>query len=349
MAPIRVCDNGGWTDTWFAGRGAVFHIAVTPCVDVHARVIPRHERAHAVVLDLLNYDDRYAFDPASPPGRHPLLEAVVGDMRLPDESTVEISVHSRMPPGSATGTSAAVAVALIGAVDALTAGRMTRHEIARAAHRVEVDVLGSESGIQDHLCAAYGGVNFLEIAPYPRARVTQLQLSRATLAELEARLMLVYLGQSHVSSEMHRQVIAKLTTQESDSGRLLDELRAAAVDARDAVLASDFVALGAALRRNCEAQSRLHPDLVGSRALTAIGVAATQGALGWKVNGAGGEGGSVSLLCGRGAGARRDLEAALGAADPSFQVIPTTLNSSGLSVRTRPSGSEGQGKPPRAC
>ena len=21
VAPIRVCDNGGWTDTWFAERG----------------------------------------------------------------------------------------------------------------------------------------------------------------------------------------------------------------------------------------------------------------------------------------------------------------------------------------
>ena len=27
-APIRVCDIGGWTDTWFATHGAIFNIAV---------------------------------------------------------------------------------------------------------------------------------------------------------------------------------------------------------------------------------------------------------------------------------------------------------------------------------
>ena len=28
VAPIRICDNGGWTDTWFAGRGKVFNICL---------------------------------------------------------------------------------------------------------------------------------------------------------------------------------------------------------------------------------------------------------------------------------------------------------------------------------
>ena len=33
-APIRIADAGGWTDTWFARYGAVFHIAVRPCAEV---------------------------------------------------------------------------------------------------------------------------------------------------------------------------------------------------------------------------------------------------------------------------------------------------------------------------
>ena len=28
VAPMRICDNGGWTDTWFARYGKVFNIAV---------------------------------------------------------------------------------------------------------------------------------------------------------------------------------------------------------------------------------------------------------------------------------------------------------------------------------
>ena len=35
MAPARVCDFGGWTDTWFAKHGRVMNIAV----DLYAKVI----------------------------------------------------------------------------------------------------------------------------------------------------------------------------------------------------------------------------------------------------------------------------------------------------------------------
>src|SRR6476660_2833120 len=34
IAPIRICDNGGWTDTWFAVHGKVLNIAVQPSVYV---------------------------------------------------------------------------------------------------------------------------------------------------------------------------------------------------------------------------------------------------------------------------------------------------------------------------
>ena len=34
VAPIRICDNGGWTDTWFAGYGSIFNIGVYPYAEV---------------------------------------------------------------------------------------------------------------------------------------------------------------------------------------------------------------------------------------------------------------------------------------------------------------------------
>ena len=39
-APVRICDCGGWTDTWFARRGAVLHIAIWPGVTVRASATP---------------------------------------------------------------------------------------------------------------------------------------------------------------------------------------------------------------------------------------------------------------------------------------------------------------------
>ena len=40
VAPIRICDNGGWTDTWFAQHGAIFNIGVYPYAEVQIEVGP---------------------------------------------------------------------------------------------------------------------------------------------------------------------------------------------------------------------------------------------------------------------------------------------------------------------
>jgi D-glycero-alpha-D-manno-heptose-7-phosphate kinase len=333
-APIRICDNGGWTDTWFAGHGAVCNIAVSPFVEVEVRVHPIGAIPHRVGLDVENYGDRYGFDPSASPGRHPLLEATIAEIGLPDDASVELTISSEAPAGCSTGTSAAATVALIGALDALTPGRMTPHEVADAAHRIEVDRLGIQSGVQDQLCAAYGGINFIEIRAYPHASVTQLSVPDALWSELDQRLVLIFLGRAHVSSDVHDRVIAGLERGGERSPHL-DALRRAARDARDALDAADLVALGQAMVANTEAQRRLHPDLVGKAAQTAIDVAAANGAWGWKVNGAGGEGGSLTVLRGGDPEEKPRLLGALQEADPLFQCVPTQLSRDGLRIWER--------------
>jgi D-glycero-alpha-D-manno-heptose-7-phosphate kinase len=331
IAPIRICDIGGWTDTWFAGHGNVFNIAVSPHVKVHIAVHAIGMPANRIVLDAENYGDRYAFAPGELPGRHPLLEAAVDDIGLPDEISVEINVASAAPAGSSTGTSAAATVALIAALDALTPGRMTPHELACAAHRIEVERLGMQSGIQDQLCAAYGGVNYIEMSSYPHASVSQIPLSEDDREELERRLVLVFLGRGHVSSDVHDRVIARLEGQGATSPEL-EALRRAARDARDAMYAADLPALGRAMIENTDAQRRLHDDLVGSDAQTVIDIARVNGGLGWKVNGAGGEGGTITLLCAADVEVKRRLLGTLREASPEFEIVPTRLSRHGVRI-----------------
>lgn len=240
-------------------------------------------------------------------------------------------MSSAVPAGCSTGTSAATVVALIGALDALTPGRVTAPEVAAAAHRVETERLGAQSGVQDQLCAAYGGINFIEVAAYPHATVTPLPVPDPVWRELERRLVLVYLGHAHVSSEVHDRVIATLAG-EGQSSPQLERLRRAARAARDAVCAGDLAALGRAMRDNTDAQHNLHASLVSEEADGLFELARAHGALGWKVNGAGGEGGSVTLLCGPDARAQARLLSAIRDADARSQVIPTSLSRDGLRV-----------------
>ena len=211
---------------------------------------------------------------------------------------------------------------------------MTPKETAQKAHRVETELLEGQSGIQDQLCAAFGGINFIEMYIYPHADVHQLQVPKELEWELEKRLHLISVGKSHRSSEIHEMVIETLE-EEGPGSRKLEDLRATAVDSREALLAGDLPALGKAMINNLEAQKRLHPDLVAIDAEKIFKIAETHGALGWKVNGAGGEGGSITILAGPIAKSNRDMARAIEAASPRYKNIPIALSPEGVRVWRR--------------
>jgi D-glycero-alpha-D-manno-heptose-7-phosphate kinase len=336
VAPIRICDNGGWTDTWFAGHGRIFNIGVYPYVEVQVAVHPADRLEQRILIHAENFGDRYVVSTARRAnsgewGPHPLLEAAIEFMRLPENLALEVTIFSQAPAGASTGTSAAVSVALIGALDQLTPGRMTPHEIALAAQRIETEMLHQQCGIQDQLCSAYGGISYIEMNQYPHASVSPINIPNATWWELERRLVLIYLGNAHNSSQVHEMVIQGLEDAGPDCPQL-EALRQTAPRSRDALYSGDFQALAQAMIENTEAQRFLHPALVSSDAERVIKIARQHGAIGWKVNGAGGQGGSLTLLCGPRSAARRAMIAEIEAEKPAFRNIPIYLSRSGLRV-----------------
>ena len=321
-APVRICDIGGWTDTWFAGHGAVFHIAVTPYVEVKITVSPK-ETEKRVTIRLGNYNETYSLDPGNIVyDKHPLIEASIDSVEIPHDISLEIDIFSKAPSGASVGTSAAVCVALIGALDALTPGRLAPQKIAALAHRVEAEKLGLQSGIQDQICSAYGGINFIHMHAYPHADVTHLDVPQSLRRELEKRLALIFIGTPHNSSDVHEMVIADLG---EDAGRdsRLEQLRKLAAEARDAVIAGDLDALGRAMTRSTDVQRMLHPGLVCEKFEELIEIARSFGVSGCKVNGAGGDGGSITIL---GDGDRKKKKTLLHALEEKgYHSIPVIL------------------------
>jgi D-glycero-alpha-D-manno-heptose-7-phosphate kinase len=82
----------------------------------------------------------------------------------------------------------------------------------------------------------------------------------------------------------------------------------------------------------------LHPDLIGVDHRRAIAVAEAMGAIGWKVNGAGGDGGSLTVVSPEGGAA--DLRRAFAEADARWQVLDLEPCAGGVTVVRR------QGPPP---
>lgn len=328
-APTRVCDIGGWTDTWFARYGNIFSMAVYPGAEVQIKCFKTRDEPF-IRVHLENFGDSYVLRPNHISyGPHPLIDAAIESVSLPDDMSFEINVFSSMPPGASTGTSGAISVAIIGGLDALTAGRLSAAETARTAHEVETVKLGRQGGIQDQLASAYGGINYIEMRQYPYVTVSPIAIPEHVWWELEHRLLLVYIGAPHNSSKVHQKVIERLGADASENP-LFHALRHLAREAKDAVYAGDFSGLGRIMNENTEIQRCLHKDLVSPSLEDVISISRDFGALGCKVNGAGGDGGTVTVLTGRDMSEKRMLARVLN--EKGYQVIPISLARHGLRI-----------------
>jgi galactokinase/mevalonate kinase-like predicted kinase len=126
-------------------------------------------------------------------------------------------------------------------------------------------------------------------------------------------------------------VVRELESTGPDAPKLRP-LRLTAEKSKDALYAGDLAVLGRVMIENTEAQAGLHPALIGPDHWRIIEIARCYGAHGWKVNGAEGAGGSVTLLSPPDAGSKRAMLRAITEEDPKYRNIPIYLSRFGLRV-----------------
>ena len=330
-APMRTADVGGWTDTWFARVGVVCNVALGRRTEVRLRT--DRSGSPDVRLHVELTGDRYDVDVAkgaSQPGRHPMLEQALVTLPPPPGTTVEVGAdHSE---GSGLGGSASVVVALVAALSAARNEGRGPMDIARLAHQCETGA-GREAGVQDHVAAAFGGVSAIDVA-YPEATRTAIHLGGAVQSALGRRLLTVVFGTAHSSTEVHREVIERMAL--TSTRVALDEVRAAARLAIDALRRGDLHEYGRALTNNHEALRSMHPGTISHDVDELAALASRHGATGWKVNGAGGAGGSMAVLASADPVARAALVAAI-AARPPWSIIDAPLDPDGVRTEWTPS------------
>ncbi len=330
VAPTRICDVGGWTDTHFSHHGAVFNIAIYPYVEVQLHPMTPGESDGQLIISTENYGTSYTLNPENIVyDKHPLIEAAIKCMALPPDLALKINVFSYAPPGASMGTSAAVSVALIGALGALTGKKLTPQKIAALAHSIETKELGLECGVQDQLASTHGGINLIEISAFPKATTTPVAVTDDIWWELEHRLVLTYIGKPHQSSTTHKMVIAGLGPTPHTDQRF-ERLRQLAREARTALQAGNFIELGHIFNENTAIQRALHKHLVCDAFEEIISVAHDYQALGCKVNGAGGDGGSIAILTDGDMSKKREMQKVLD--QKGYLTLPVYLSRRGLRV-----------------
>jgi len=288
-APVRICDIGGWTDTWFYPKGAVFSF----CVDLYSKVKLTENGLNKIRIfaeDFEQSTEIINFTAVEYDGNLDLLKAAVKRMNI--EKGLDINVSADAPPGCGTGTSASIAVTLISALSKYNQLDLTNYEIAQLAHRLETEELNLESGVQDQFAATYGGINFMEI-DYPDVKISSVKINDKRIRELENQFLLLFLG-SRSSDEMHRAVIENYKKRDPNIINSFEIMKNCAWEMKSAIK-SDLISIGEIMNKNWDAQKRLHPLMVNSSISNAEKISKDNGALGFKCNGAGG-GGSATIL-----------------------------------------------------
>jgi len=294
-APVRIDFAGGWTDVppFSTDKGGY---VVNAAISRHsyATLIPNDtgefllesadydEYVHAKDIRQLEYN-----------GTLDLLKAAVVHKDL--DFGGHLLTRSEAPPGSGTGSSASMGVALIGLLDAIQGGALTRHEIAAMANELEVDELDIQGGKQDQYVAACGGLCFMTFHDSV-VEVERLDPSTDFLLELEKLLLLVYTGKSRLSGDIISRVMGAYRRGEPGITEALINLRDAALQMRDAFVSEDLRLIGEVLDFNWENQKRLYDEMTTPKIEALFQVARSAGLLGGKACGAGG-GGCIALLC----------------------------------------------------
>lgn len=294
-APVRIDLAGGWTDVppYSSERGgAVVNAAITRYAYATFRPLPAGhyelESAdydvyfHAADIRELEYD-----------GNLDLVKAAIRRKGL--QMGAHILTRSEAPPGSGTGSSAAMGVALVGLLDFITGNDMQPAEIAEMAHLLEVEELGVSGGRQDQYAAAFGGINFMRFHD-GRVDVEPLDLSEDFVRELEKHLLLIYTGKSRLSGNIIDRVMGAYRAGDDQVIGALDNLRTAAEQMRDALLAEDMTRVGEVINFNWENQRKLYEEMTTYKIEALIGAMDAVGLLGRKAAGAGG-GGCIIALC----------------------------------------------------
>lgn len=318
-APVRNADLGGWRDTRLFSSGKVLNMAVR--LYTYVTLMPvEGEGVHIESHDLGDSEHIRNVREMEYAGALGLLKAAIA--RSKAEGGFRLIVRSEAPPASGLGSSAALAVAMLGALRRYQDKIFLPHEIALEAQRIETVLLRLECGVQDQLAAAFGGINYIEVH-YPDARVTPVPVTDATLCELETNMLLVYTGRSHFSSATHRKVIEKFERKDPDTLAAFEVLDTTAEMGLEALMRGDIKRYAEALNVNWACQKRLHESITTPEVEELHARVTKLGCIGFKLNGAG-AGGTAVMICAR--NTTRDIVAAIENEFPDMRVYRAKID-----------------------
>lgn len=282
--PYRISFFGGGSDlpAWYLEHGgAVLSTSIDKYCYITLRHLPRFfDHTHRFVYsEIESVNDIQEI-------RHPAIRGALIAMNW--KEGIEMHHDGDLPARSGLGSSSSFSVGFINALYALKGLRRSPRDLALEAIYIEQNVIGEPVGSQDQIAAAYGGFNKISFLKSNDFKVDPLILPGKRLQELSDHLLLFYSGQSRFSAKIEMDKVASMRA----SSRHFEKIHDSVEEAIDILAnpAKDICNIGILLDRMWSEKKLLSSLVSNDRIDHIYKIAKAEGALGFKVLGAGGGG-----------------------------------------------------------
>jgi D-glycero-alpha-D-manno-heptose-7-phosphate kinase len=202
---------------------------------------------------------------------------------------VEIHYVSDLPARTGVGSSSSATVGLLHALHAFKGEMVSQEQIAQEAVHVEQDLIKERVGCQDQYACALGGMLHLEFLQNGQVRANPVAVTIERLKELQARLMLIYTGDTRNSHEVLEEQFERIES--GTNTRMLDDMKALVPEAIGILTSNnDLKAFGQLLDEAWKIKRGYSSTVSTSSIDLAYETARKAGAVGGKLLGAGGGG-----------------------------------------------------------
>ena len=198
---------------------------------------------------------------------------------------VEIFSVADIPSaGSGLGSSSSFLVGLINLVNHYKKLKLSKEEIAKAACKIEIEILNKPIGMQDQYNAVYGGLKQYDFYDNNKVKVKNLSISKKRLVKFNQKLFLVYTNQNRKSEKILYQV------KKRSNLKSLFEISKLTNQFKKELISGDLNVLGNILHENWLLKKSLSKNTTNDKIDKLYDYGVKSGAIGGKILGAGGGG-----------------------------------------------------------
>lgn len=240
------------------------------------------------------------------------------------ETGFTMTTESQAPAGAGLAGSSTLNIACIGALNKLVGDRYAPERFIPIAANIECQVIKVPTGFQDYYSAQYGGAASIHFSPEGISREA-LDIDTKTLQE---RTVVCYTGEPRNSGTNNWEMTKRHIDGDKEIFDIFEGIRDSAINLREALLQSDWTAVGEIMLKSHPQRKRLAPGITTAQMDKLIDVALANGAIAPKICGAGG-GGCIAFFCEE--NRRAEVERAL-AAQPDAEVLSWNLSEQGLTI-----------------